>query len=87
MVVGLTTSGNSPNVLAAIRRARDLGAYTIGLAGGDGGQLRHACDLCLAVPAAATARVQEAHILIGHILCDWAEAEAVRQGNDHVPLA
>ncbi len=87
VVVGLTTSGNSPNVVTAIRRARGLGAFTIGLTGGDGGALRRECDLCLTIPSNVTARTQEAHILIGHILCDWAEADVVARGGADVPLS
>ncbi|TCJ15451.1 SIS domain-containing protein [Parasulfuritortus cantonensis] len=73
VVVGISTSGNSRNVLLAIAKAREIGAYTVGLLGGRGGQLKETCDLALVVGSDDTARVQEAHILIGHILCDLVE--------------
>ncbi len=82
-VVGISTSGNSPNVLAGIEAARNRGAYTVGFAGGlDGGRLKGAADVCIHVPSPVTARVQEAHILIGHILCEMIEAACMeeRQG-------
>ncbi|MBF0427255.1 MAG: D-sedoheptulose 7-phosphate isomerase [Magnetococcales bacterium] len=74
VVVGISTSGNSPNVLAALAVARQIGAFTIGFSGNEGGKLRAAVDLCLTVPVKVTARIQEGHILIGHLLCDWVEA-------------
>jgi D-sedoheptulose 7-phosphate isomerase len=74
VVVGLSTSGNSPNVLAAIQTAKAIGAYAIGFAGKDGGRLAKEADRCLIVPSNNTARIQEAHILIGHILCDRVES-------------
>jgi len=70
IVFGLTTSGNSPNVLRAMEKAKQLGAMTIGMSGGNGGQLAGCCDVCLIVPSQNTARIQEAHILIGHIICE-----------------
>jgi D-sedoheptulose 7-phosphate isomerase len=70
VVIGLSTSGNSPNVLRAIEAGRELGAYTVGLTAAGGGKLADICDLLLAVPTPVTARAQEAHILIGHILCE-----------------
>ena len=77
VLVGLSTSGNSPNILAAMARAADLGCYRVGLTGADGGRLRECCELCLRVPATSTARIQEAHIVLGHILCDLVERDAV----------
>lgn len=73
VLVGLSTSGTSPNVLAAVEQAKRQGAVTIGLLGRDGGPLREACSLALVVPGASTARIQEMHGLIGHILCDLVE--------------
>ena len=75
LVIGISTSGNSPNVLAAIETARRNGIATAGLSGRDGGKLSALADVCLVVPADNTARIQEAHILVGHILCDLAEAQ------------
>lgn len=77
LLVGLTTSGNSANVLRAMERAAALGVYRVGLTGAGGGRLREHCELCLCVPATNTARIQEAHILIGHILCDLVERQVV----------
>lgn len=73
VVVGISTSGNSPNVLAALKLARERGCRTIGLLGRDGGSIKAACDLALVVPSADTPRVQEGHITIIHIVCDLVE--------------
>lgn len=73
VVVGLSTSGNSPNVLLGIARAKELGLFTVGLAGKDGGQLARLADQCLTVPSPKAARTQEAHIFIGHCLCEAIE--------------
>jgi len=73
LLVGLSTSGNSPNVLAAFAAARDGGIATLGLSGAGGGRMREACDLLIAVPSTRTARVQEMHIAVGHVLCGIAE--------------
>jgi len=73
IVLGLSTSGNSPNVLKALRAARERGCRTIGLLGKDGGDIRLACDLALVVPSTDTPRIQEGHITIIHIVCDLVE--------------
>lgn len=73
VLVGISTSGNSKNVVEAVREAKGKGMKTIAFTGLGGGQLQKECDLCLAVPSAVTARVQEMHILVGHILCEMAE--------------
>jgi D-sedoheptulose 7-phosphate isomerase len=73
IVVGLSTSGNSPNVLKALNAARELGCRTIGLLGKDGGSIMAACDLALVVPSTDTPRIQEGHITIIHIVCDLVE--------------
>lgn len=70
VVVGISTSGNSANVVLAMTKARQKGAKTIGMTGQKGGKLAECCDLCLQVPSRITARIQEAHILIGHIVCE-----------------
>jgi D-sedoheptulose 7-phosphate isomerase len=72
---GLSTSGNSRNVLAGLKKAKELGCQTIGLLGCDGGQIAALVDLAVTVPCRATPRVQEAHITIGHILCRLIEQE------------
>ena len=73
LVVGISTSGNSPNVLLALQLARETGCRTIGLLGKDGGSIKDVCDLALIVPTTDTPRVQEAHITIIHIVCDLLE--------------
>jgi len=73
IVVGLSTSGNSPNVLKALTAARELGCRTVGLLGKDGGSIKAACDLALVVPSTDTPRIQEGHITIIHIVCDLVE--------------
>jgi D-sedoheptulose 7-phosphate isomerase len=75
IVIGITTSGNSKNVLAAIEEANKIGATTIGLSGGTGGKLSSVCQFNLVMPASETARVQEAHIFIGHCLCELLETD------------
>ncbi len=69
LLLGISTSGNSPNVLKALERANDLGCVTLGLSGRGGGGMNECCDLNLVVPSDDTPRIQEMHILIGHILC------------------
>jgi D-sedoheptulose 7-phosphate isomerase len=72
--VAISTSGNSANLVTAIETARDIGIHTIGLLGGSGGKMQERCDTALVVPSSDTPRVQEAHILIGHILCELLDA-------------
>jgi D-sedoheptulose 7-phosphate isomerase len=73
VAIGISTSGNSPNVLRALAKARDMKIKTIGLTGGTGGQLGSLCDALIAVPSSVTARIQEMHITIGHVLCKALE--------------
>lgn len=73
LVVGISTSGNSPNVLQALKLAREKGCRTVGLLGKDGGSIKGLCDLALIVPTDDTPRVQEGHITIIHIVCDLLE--------------
>jgi D-sedoheptulose 7-phosphate isomerase len=72
--LGISTSGSSANVVEALRAARDAGMTTIGLTGGDGGAMPSLCDHCIAVPAQETARIQEGHILVAHLLCEIVES-------------
>lgn len=72
--IPITTSGNSPNILAAALAGKELGLSTVGLTGQGGGQLVRLCE-CICIPSADTARVQECHILVGHILCGLVEVE------------
>ncbi|HEY7856512.1 MAG TPA: D-sedoheptulose 7-phosphate isomerase [Terriglobales bacterium] len=73
IVIGLTTSGNSANIIEAFRRAHALGLTTIGMTGQGGGKLREHTDILLDVPSRETPRIQECHILIGHCLCEAVE--------------
>jgi D-sedoheptulose 7-phosphate isomerase len=74
MLIALSTSGNSPNVLEAIRQARECGMFCVGLTGQTGGKMATRCDLLIPVPSTDTPRIQEAHILVGHIICQLVEA-------------
>ncbi len=73
VLVAFSTSGNSPNILKAIARARDQGMVVVGFTGTTGGEMAKRCDILLNVPSSDTPRIQEAHILIGHILCQLVE--------------
>jgi len=73
VVIGFSTSGNSPNVLKALNLARERGCRTVGLLGRDGGSIKPACDFPLVVPSSDTPRIQEAHITVIHIVCDLVE--------------
>ena len=73
MLIGLSTSGNSPNVVRAMELARRQEMTTIGMTGATGGRLSQVSDLLIAVPSADTARIQEVHLLIGHIWCGLIE--------------
>jgi D-sedoheptulose 7-phosphate isomerase len=73
VLIAISTSGNSGNVLHAVNQGNQQGMITIGLTGKDGGQLKETCDICIRVPSGDTARIQESHIMIGHIMCDIIE--------------
>ncbi|MDQ7969611.1 MAG: D-sedoheptulose 7-phosphate isomerase [Oxalicibacterium faecigallinarum] len=70
--IAISTSGNSPNVLAAVEVAREIGVATVGLTGQSGGKMKSLCD-CICAPSNETARIQECHIMLGHILCGLVE--------------
>ena len=74
LLVGISTSGNSGNVLKAFEAAKQLGLHTVGLLGKDGGKAKGMADHAVVIPSNATARIQESHILIGHTFCDLIEA-------------
>ena len=76
VLIAITTSGNSVNILRAAEAARSNGIKVIGLTGETGGKLKELCDVCICVPSGSTPRVQEMHILIGHTICQVAEVEA-----------
>ncbi len=73
VLVAISTSGTSKNVVLAVEEARKRGVITIGLLGGTGGMLKGMCDACVVVPSTVTARIQESGILIGHIWCEMIE--------------
>ena len=73
IVVGISTSGNSANVVEALEAARERGAFTVAMTGEGGGKMAGMADATICVPTKDTARVQEGHILCGHMLCDWVE--------------
>lgn len=73
VAIGISTSGKAKNVLFGIRQAKKMGLKTVALTGADGGELIKSADLSLVVPSSVTARIQEAHITIGHIICELAE--------------
>lgn len=75
VLVGLSTSGNSINVLNAIKRANKIGLTTIGFTGIQGGKMKDICDITIQVPSGDTARIQEVHMLVGHIICQLIEEE------------
>jgi D-sedoheptulose 7-phosphate isomerase len=75
VAIGISTSGKSPNVLAALRQAREMKIVTVGLSGRTGGDLAPLCDHLLCVPSDTTARIQEMHILLGQMLCGAIEIE------------
>ena len=78
-VLGISTSGNSINVILGLNTARELGAKTIGLMGNDGGSMKDSVDIGIIVPSDDTARIQEVHISIGHIICEIIEQELIHE--------
>jgi D-sedoheptulose 7-phosphate isomerase len=75
LLIGISTSGNSRNVIRAVEEAHKIGVQSLGLLGRDGGQLNNLCQHAIVVPSHVTARIQECHILIGHTLCGLIEQE------------
>lgn len=75
VLIGISTSGNSKNVVKAVEMARNTGMHTIAFTGEGGGKLAELCDLILAIPSTVTARIQEMHILAGHIICELIEED------------
>jgi D-sedoheptulose 7-phosphate isomerase len=73
VLIALSTSGSSPNVLAAVEAAREVGLHTVGFTGRSGTRLAESVDHCLCVPADETTRIQEAHMLVGHTICELVE--------------
>jgi D-sedoheptulose 7-phosphate isomerase len=73
VAIGISTSGNSKNVLLALEKARETGIRTIGFGGGTGGKMKDLVDLAFIVPSPLTPRIQETHITLGHVLCELVE--------------
>ncbi len=73
VAIGISTSGNSPNVLRALKAARDIGMATVGFTGESGGQMQDYVDICFHAPSDSTPRIQEVHITAGHIICEMVE--------------
>jgi D-sedoheptulose 7-phosphate isomerase len=74
ILVGLSTSGNSPNIVKAFEQAKSSGLITVAMTGSTGGKLKELADILINVPSDTTARIQEAHILIGHVFCELIES-------------
>jgi len=81
VAVGISTSGNSPNILSAMKVGRERGLLTIGMSGRSGGKLKDAVDYCICIPSDEIPRIQESHILVGHILCKIIEEELFKEGS------
>jgi len=73
VLVGISTSGSSKNVYAALQTARQIGAFTVAFTGQGGGKIATIAEVSLRIPSEDTARIQEGHLFCGHILCDWVE--------------
>jgi D-sedoheptulose 7-phosphate isomerase len=73
LFIAISTSGNSPNIIKAINSAKDAGVFVIGLTNSDGGKMKPLCDICYLAPSKITARAQECHILLIHIICSIIE--------------
>ncbi|MDW8427681.1 MAG: D-sedoheptulose 7-phosphate isomerase [Chitinophagales bacterium] len=80
VLIALSTSGNSANVIRALEEARRLGLLTVGMTGATGGRMASLCDILLNVPSTDTPRIQEVHMLMGHIICQLVEAELFAAG-------
>ena len=78
-VIGISTSGNSRNVSLALNLAREIGAKTIGFMGNDGGNMKGCVDIRIIVPSNDTARIQEVHITVGHIICEIIEQDLINE--------
>jgi D-sedoheptulose 7-phosphate isomerase len=80
MFIGISTSGNSKNVIKALHACKEKGLITVGLTGESGGKMTDLCDYCIQVPSNETPRIQESHILIGHIICAVVEESIFGKG-------
>ena len=75
VLVAISTSGNSKNICNAFRKAKDLGVVTVAMTGESGGEMKKMADYLLNIPSADTPRIQESHIMVGHIICEIVEAQ------------
>lgn len=75
VLIAISTSGNSPNIIKAVKMAHEIGLQVVGLLGGDGGKLKSEVDLPIIIPSSNVQRIQEGHITVGHILCELVELE------------
>jgi len=82
ILIGISTSGNSKNVIKAIEVANAIGIITVGMTGETGGKMKDLCKYLINVPSTDTPRIQEAHIMIGHIICEIVEKELFGKPND-----
>jgi D-sedoheptulose 7-phosphate isomerase len=78
VLVAISTSGNSPNIVKAVHRAKEIGMLVVGLTGLTGGKLADQCDVLINIPSNDTPRIQESHILVGHIVCELVEKALFR---------
>lgn len=82
VLVAISTSGNSMDIIRAAETAKEIGIFTIGMTGADGGKLRSAVDTLIAVPSDSTPRIQEMHILVGHAICEIVENRVILSEKD-----
>jgi len=73
VIFGISTSGNSENIVRGLIKAKEKGAFTIGFTGSAGGEMEEHCDICFKVPSTVTPRIQESHIILGHTICEIVE--------------
>ncbi|PLX22475.1 MAG: phosphoheptose isomerase [Salinivirgaceae bacterium] len=81
VLIGLSTSGNSGNVLKAMQAAKDIGMTVVAMTGEGGGKMKDIADILLNMPSSDTPRIQESHILVGHIICEWVERSIFPKDN------
>ena len=82
VLIGISTSGNSKNICNAFRKAKDLGVITVAMTGETGGEMKELADFLLNVPSTDTPRIQESHIMLGHIICEIVEARMFPQSEN-----
>ncbi len=80
ILFGISTSGNSKNIINALQQAKEQGMITVGFSGKTGGKMKELCDYIIPIPSTDTPRIQEAHILVGHIICELVEERLFEKG-------